>query len=146
MTPPARGDLGRSPLTAVLARESRRGSNLPNTRKTAEARQRDAENKRRRVALARCPVSEKQCEVPGCGGLTLINEDDDITDCCYGHSLQGSDTDNALPNDGIIDWTAIDVAVQGARPVGLTWVEKDIVMATVLADGGNITQALERAG
>jgi hypothetical protein len=84
--------------------------------------------------------------VPGCKGLALLDEEDEVTDCCYEHSLQGSDTDNALPNDGIIDWTAIEVAAQGARSVGLTWVEKDIVMATVLAEGGNITTALERAG
>lgn len=115
-------------------------------RHTAQARARDAENKRRRLALARRPASDKQCEVPGCKGLALIDEEDDVTDCCYAHSLQGSDSDNALPNDGIIDWTAVEVAAQGARRVGLTWVEKDIVMAMVLAEGGNITTALERAG
>ena len=116
------------------------------TQRTAEARQRDAANKRRRVALAARPVSDKPCEVPGCKDGALIDEEDDITDCGYKHSLQGSDNDNALPNDGIIDWTAIEVAVQGARPVGLTWVEKDIVMATVLVQGESITQALTRAG
>lgn len=114
--------------------------------RSAEAMRRDAANKRRRTLLASRPVSDKQCEVPGCEGITLINEEDDVTDCCYAHSLQGSDTENTLTNDGIIDWTAIDVAAQGARPVGLTWVEKDIVMAVVLAEGGNITQALACAG
>lgn len=110
-------------------------------------RARDAANKRRRSALRRREVSDKTCEVPGCEGLALVDEADDITDCCYDHSLQarGSEPD-ALPNDGIIDWTAIEVAVQGSRPVNLSWVEKDIVMATILANGGNITTALERAG
>jgi hypothetical protein len=111
-----------------------------------DAPTRDAENKRKRVALARRPISDKPCEVPACEGAALVDEDDDETDCCYGHSLQSSDTENTLPNDGIIDWTAIEVAVQGTRPVSLTWVEKDIAIAMILARGGTITQACERVG
>lgn len=97
------------------------------------------------MALKRREVSDSKCEVPGCEGRALVNEEGDVTDCCYEHSLQGSDTDCTMDNDGIIDWTAIDVAARGLRDVRLTWVEKDIVIATVLVRGGNITTALDRA-
>jgi hypothetical protein len=121
---------------------------LPRTTNGEDARRvRDAANKRRRSALQRREVSDQRCEVPGCEGGALVNEDGDITSCCYEHSLaaRGSEPET-LQNDAIIDWTAIEAAVQGSRPVNLTWVEKDIVMATILARGGNITTALERTG
>jgi hypothetical protein len=89
-----------------------------------------------RKALRKRSVSDRQCGYPTCNGKALINEEGDVTDCCLKHSLGNSDTENNLPNDGIIDWTAIEVAVKGLRPVHLTWVEKDIALGAILAEGG----------
>lgn len=92
----------------------------------------------RRALLASRRPSDKQCGYPTCTEKALINEEEDVTDCCYRHSLGNSDTDNGILNDGIIDDTAIEVAVQGSRPVNLTWVEKDIALGMILANGGTL--------
>lgn len=86
-----------------------------------------------------------QCEVPGC------TRDKEVEDCCRPHSFGQSRVNcgeyaNALPNDGVIDWEAIDIAVQGARKVRLTWVETDISVATLLAQGCPRRIIKERVG
>lgn len=43
--------------------------------------------------------------------------------------------ETAIPNDGVIDWTAIDLTIEGVRPVRLTWVEREIAAAILLARG-----------
>lgn len=90
----------------------------------------------RRTLLAARRPSDKQCGYPICTEKALLDEEDEPTDCCYKHSLGNSDTDNVLPNDGLIDWTAIEVAFEGRRPVRLTWVEKDIALGMILSRGG----------
>lgn len=99
-----------------------------------------------RKALMRREVSTKPCGYPGCPGSALIDEEGEVTDCCYRHSLGNSDTDNNLPNDGIIDWTAIEVAASGARPVRLSWVEKDIALGRILAAGGTLADGERNLG
>lgn len=99
-----------------------------------------------RKALKRREVSDKDCAYPGCPGKALVDEEGDATDCCYKHSLGNSDTDNNLPNDGIIDWTAIEVAASGARPVRLSWVEKDIALGYILAAGGTLADGERNLG
>lgn len=99
-----------------------------------------------RKALRQREVSDKDCGYPTCGGKALIDEEGDATDCCYRHSLGNSDTDNNLPNDGIIDQTAIEVGVKGLRPVKLTWVEKDIALGRILAAGGTLADGERNLG
>lgn len=99
-----------------------------------------------RTALKRREVSAKDCAYPGCKGKALIDEDGDVTDLCYKHSLGNSDTDNNLPNDGWLDWTAIEVAASGARPVRTTWVEKDIALGWILAAGGTLADGERNLG
>jgi hypothetical protein len=99
-----------------------------------------------RKALRQREVSDKDCGYPACGGKALVDEEGDVTDCCYRHSLGNSDTDKNLPNDGIIDQTAIEVAVKGLRPVKLTWVEKDIALARILAAGGTLADGERNLG
>ena len=97
---------------------------------------------RARRALRRLPVSEVRCEVPSCEEGNIKN------DCCYDHSVQrgGFGRNAVIHNDGIIDWVAIDVASRGLREVRLTWVEKDIAVAVMLAKGYGIHEAAERIG
>jgi hypothetical protein len=64
-------------------------------------------------------------------------------DCCYAHSLNNRAA-NVVPNDGVIDWLAIDIAVDGSRPVRLTWVEQEIAAATILANGESAREAGRR--
>lgn len=103
---------------------------------------RNAETKRRLKALRSLPASGEECQVPGC------TEDKITEDCCYEHSLD--DAHNALqgslPNDGIIDWVAVDLAVQGVRPVRLTRVEKDIAIAKMLKTGRSPTAVADSLG
>lgn len=99
-----------------------------------------------RKAVQRRKTSDKHCSVPGCKGRALIDEEGDVTDCCYYHSLGNSDAENSLPNDGFIDWTAIEVASTGARRVRLTWVEKDIAFGRILASGGTFADAERNLG
>ena len=91
-------------------------------------------------ALRRMTPRDEPCAVPGCcaGRVTA--------DCCYQHSLAGKGNSRLLPNDGIIDWVAVDVAARGLRRVRLTWVERDIAIGRILAEGGNLTQAERLTG
>lgn len=77
--------------------------------------------------------------MPGC-------EEGRVTeDCCYRHSLQTTaGGERWLPNDGIIDQQAIDLAVSGARTVGLTWVEAEIAIGTMIARGLSQEEILNR--
>jgi hypothetical protein len=99
-----------------------------------------------RRALKQREVSTKDCGYPTCSGKALTDEEGDATDLCYTHSLGNSDTDNNLPNDGILDWTAIEVAASGARPVRLSWVEKDIALGYILAAGGTLADGERNLG
>lgn len=89
----------------------------------------------RRNALRKIKPSDVQCAVPGCPHGRVTH------DCCYSHSLAGLDNSNTVPNDGIIDWIAVDVAARGLRKVRLTWVEKDIAVGTIFARGGGPEEA-----
>jgi DNA-binding CsgD family transcriptional regulator len=44
-----------------------------------------------------------------------------------------------LPEDGIVDPVAIDLAARGVRPVALTPTERRIAAARILAAGGSAT-------
>lgn len=46
-----------------------------------------------------------------------------------------ADAANTAPNDGIIDDVAIEIAMQGARPVSLTCIEKNIALAKLIKSG-----------
>ena len=85
-------------------------------------------------------VSQDSCGVPGCTNKKITD------DCCYKHSVGNSDACTTVPNDGILDWVAIDAAARGLRKVRLTWVEKDIALGTILANGGTLSDAEERLG
>jgi hypothetical protein len=81
------------------------------------------------------------CGVPGCGDGRVLE------DCCCRHSFTGQGNPaNDVPNDGIIDWFAIDVAVRGLRRVRLSWVEKDIAVGTMLAQGDGVQAIQDRLG
>jgi hypothetical protein len=41
-----------------------------------------------------------------------------------------------LPDDGIIDLIAVEIAVRGSRPVALTYAERQLAAARILARGG----------
>lgn len=96
--------------------------------------------KARRRWLQTLIPGEESCRVPGCPEGKITD------DCCYQHSLSNSDSRSTLPNDGILDWVAIDAAARGLRKVRLTWVEKDIALAMILHGGGTLTDAEERLG
>lgn len=66
-------------------------------------------------------------------------------DCCAVHSAR-QPRPGCLPNDGVIDWTAIQIAVEGSREVSLTWVEKDISAAAMLARGHSLREVGARLG
>jgi hypothetical protein len=42
----------------------------------------------------------------------------------------------ALSDDGIIDLIAVHIAARGARPVALTWAERQLAAAAIVAGGG----------
>lgn len=90
--------------------------------------------------LRSLPASQDPCGVPGCKNMRVTD------DCCYQHSVGNSDTCTTVPNDGILDWVAIDAAARGLRKVRLTWVEKDIALGMILANGGTLCDAQERLG
>lgn len=78
----------------------------------------------------------ERCLVPSC------REPRQAEDCCVEHakprngrSCGSAGGEAALPNDGVIDWVAIELAVQEARPVRLTWIERDIAAGEMLARG-----------
>lgn len=84
---------------------------------------------------------DEPCKVPACTEPSLTE------DCCRGHSLNkpiGNTATGILPNDGTIDWLAIDIAVEGLRPVKLTWVEFEIALATLIANGREEFEAAHR--
>lgn len=90
-------------------------------------------------------LPHKTCQYPGCGA-------DPDRDLCGEHSSRWGriprrlrDRD-LLPNDGIIDRLAIEVACQGARIVRLTWVERDIAVARMYAAGKTPQEIQERLG
>lgn len=89
----------------------------------------------RRAALRKITPRDVACAVPGCPHKRVLE------DCCYGHSLLGRGNSNAIPNDGIIDWTAVDAAARGLRKVRLTWVERDIAVGIIFARGGGPEEA-----
>lgn len=103
---------------------------------------RNAETKRRLAALKRLPVSDEECGVPGCKEPKITD------DCCYHHSLYDAHNTSptSVPNDGIIDWTAIDIAIQGARPVRLSRVERDIAAAKLFKAGWSPTAIADHLG
>ena len=49
-----------------------------------------------------------------------------------------------LPEDGVIDPIAIDLATRGVRPVALTPAERRIAAAFILATGGTATTIAKR--
>lgn len=56
------------------------------------------------------------------------------------------DNDRMIPNDGVIDWTAIEITLEGLRQVRLTWVEREIAAAIMLARGETRDDVEERMG
>lgn len=80
-----------------------------------------------------------QCEVPGCTG-TRVKEDS-----CTFHATP-KNSPGALPNDGIIDWIAIELATEGGRLPRLTWVERDIAAAVLFARGWQPRDVINRLG
>ncbi len=49
-----------------------------------------------------------------------------------------------LPDDGIIDLLAVDIAARGLRPVALTRTERLLAAARILAHGGSPYQVSQR--
>lgn len=49
-----------------------------------------------------------------------------------------------LPDDGIIDHLAIEIAASGTRPVALTRTERRLAAAAILAQGGTPYQISKR--
>jgi hypothetical protein len=45
-----------------------------------------------------------------------------------------------LPDDGIIDPVAVEIAACGIRPVALTSAERQLAAARILAQGGTLSQ------
>lgn len=88
-------------------------------------------------ALRELQPRQEPCGVPGCEGLRVTE------DCCYPHSLNKSNP-AALANDGVIDWLAIDLAVEAAREVRLTWVESNIAAARLLMQGCSEQELIAR--
>lgn len=82
-----------------------------------------------------------QCGVPGCdrprGDL----------DCCEEiHSKSRPGSRCYRPNDGVIDYVAIDLVTEGVRMIKLTWVEALIAVAKMLVRGVNVNEIWERLG
>jgi hypothetical protein len=46
----------------------------------------------------------------------------------------------------VIDWLAIDIAVEGTRALKLTWLERDIAAATILDNGHPECEIARRLG
>jgi hypothetical protein len=49
-----------------------------------------------------------------------------------------------LPDDGIIDSIAVEIAALGIRPVALTPAERRLAAARILARGGSLSMVCER--
>lgn len=56
------------------------------------------------------------------------------------------ENDRMIPNDGVIDWTAIELTLEGVRQVRLTWVEREIVAAIMLSRGETRDDVEDRIG
>jgi hypothetical protein len=100
----------------------------------------DPESRRRwRRTLASRTPAPFPCYVPGCK-QGIVNED-----CCYRHNL---DVRHEVfrTNDGIVDELAIDIARQGIRVVGLTWVEYEIAVAHMFNAGVAHEEIARRTG
>lgn len=95
---------------------------------------------RRRRELARKTPSTQPCGVPGCTSGRVTE------DCCYEHSLQSSAGKRWLWNDGIIDWMAVATARYGWRTVKLSWVEAEIAIGMMIADGLTFEEIYDRLG
>lgn len=81
------------------------------------------------------------CGVPGCGQLR------EVEDCCTPHAQPDAGHSPVFaPNDGIIDWIAVELAAQGARRVPLTWVEFEIASALALVRGATHREVARRIG
>jgi hypothetical protein len=80
--------------------------------------------------------------VPGC------RTDAEIEDCCktHGAAFHGPAALDSIPNDGILDFIAIEVAADKTRPVRLTWIERDVAAAYMLSQGHMREEVLERLG
>ena len=110
---------------------------MPGTGSTAVI---DTARRLRRRLRAIVP-SSTPCAVPGCMAGRVQH------DSCLFHSLTGQGHPaGEVPNDGIIDWIAIDVAVRGLRDVRLTWVEKDIATGVMLYKGVGVQAIQDRLG
>jgi hypothetical protein len=49
-----------------------------------------------------------------------------------------------LPDDGIIDPVAVEIAARGIRPVALTPAERQLAATRILARGGTLSQVSRR--
>lgn len=97
--------------------------------------------RRRRRALRKVEPSDTPCKVPGCD-QGRVDED-----CCYTHAIESATGRKVfLRNDGVIDDIAIEVARNGERRVGLTWVEFEIACAYMFNDGLTQDEIRERTG
>lgn len=77
----------------------------------------------------------------------------EIEDCCthHGHerqvpafikrNLAERGFPAPLADDGVIDEVGIEVALEGTRPIALTWLEREIGAATIIAKGGFVKDA-----
>lgn len=129
--------------TLPLLVQTKRKGGWMTSNSTSKPPTQNAVTKRRLKALRSLPVTDEECEVPGCKGSKI----EDL-DCCYRHCHYDSHNNqvNNVPNDGIIDQVAIDIAVQGARPVRLSRVEKDIAIARLLKSGMPMSEVSEHLG
>lgn len=73
------------------------------------------------------PRSPERCQYPGCPGAP-------VRELCKRHATrwgripQRLRDEKLLPNDGVFDWTAVEVAAQGAWPVRLSWAEREVAV------------------
>lgn len=88
------------------------------------------------------PVTGSRCFVPGCA------EPRKNEDCCddHGRNHFAPHARHALRNDGVLDRIAIEVAAQGARPVSLSWIERDIAAALMLYHGASPDEVVSQLG
>lgn len=90
---------------------------------------------------------EERCVYPGC---PWPREAD--LDLCKRYHLarwapnSNQANDSLVPNDGLVDWRAIEIAANGERRTKLTWIERDIAIAMILGAGLDVDEVLERIG
>lgn len=73
-------------------------------------------------------VPGPNCLVPGC----TETKDERYEDTCSNHGRRKA-VRNTIPNDGVIDWLAIDLLIGQSREVAVTWLERDIAAARLAA-------------